>query len=109
MCIKQNDNLDVYNFTDYLENDSPSAIFTKTGENMPDFEIMTDKILWATDYYGNYQYCDLNGNNTSSGNAAFYIYTFHFTGDKLYFVGPSRLNIYDNDLTELLDFGKFCI
>ena len=102
LCVKNRDSLHVYNFNNFLNNNQAGRLFSKTSSGMPDFEILPDKIVWSTDYDGNYQYCDLDGNNIGSGNYGLYTYTFNFTADTLYVTGSSKLKMFDQDLNELV-------
>ncbi|KPL23530.1 MAG: hypothetical protein AMS23_06515 [Bacteroides sp. SM1_62] len=101
LCIKTYDSLHFYNMADYLDSDTATRLFSKTGGPIPDFEIMGDTILWANGYYGDYQLCDLDGHFIDSGNLGLYTYTYHFTGDMMYYVGSWGLKVLDRDLTEV--------
>ncbi len=107
MCIKNDDSLHVYDFIDYIQNNSVSRLFSKTGEDIPDFEIMTDEIIWATSRNGNYKCCDLDGNDTKSGSFNEYTYTYNFTNNLLYYVSAWKLKIFDVNLTELVSERRF--
>jgi len=102
MCLKGYDSLHVYDFKEFLEKDPVSRLFSKGGEPVADFEIIGDSILWANGYYGDYQLCDLDGHSIDSGNLGLYTYTYHFTGDMVYYVGSWGLKVLDRDLTELV-------
>ncbi|GEM_PF-2925804 len=107
LCIKRNDTLDVYNLKDYISDPSPAKIFSVTANHMYDFVIMKDKILWATNLYdGQFQYCDLNGNNIQSGDFGPFIGTYNYTGGKLYCETSDVLKIFDRELNELTSVKK---
>jgi len=106
MCIKGYDSLHVYDFKEFLQKDSVSRLFSKGGEPVADFEIIGDTILWANGYYGDYQLCDLDGHPIDSGNMGLYTYTYHFTGEMVYYVGSWGLKLFDRELIELASTSR---
>ena len=106
LCLRNYDSLAVYNLSDYLASDNPTILFSQHISNIPDFEILPDKILWATDYYGNYQYCDLDGNNLHSGKFSGYLTSFHYNGYQFYFVQHNSLDAYDTNLSLLSSISR---
>jgi len=103
LCVFDQDTLNVYNLAEYLNGLQTDTIFSVVSSPMPEFEIMADKILWSTDYYGNYAFSDLDGNNRDEGNFGIYTYTWHFNPDNfLYVVGSWGLKKFDSDLDELV-------
>jgi hypothetical protein len=99
--IRKDDNLKVYNFSDYLKSGPVTPLFSITSGYMRDFEIMPDKILWATNQSGAYKYCDLNGSAPDSGDFDLYLYSYHFSENILYVVGSWDLKMFNSTFTEL--------
>ncbi len=108
LCVFKQDTLKVYNLTEYLSGQNQDTLFTVSNSPMPDFEIMADKILWATDLYGQYAYSDLDGSNRKEGNFGIYTYTWHFSTDSfLYVVGSWGLKKYSSDLNEIESMSRY--
>ncbi len=95
----ETDSLKVYNFADFLNNESTSVLFATRDVRGSDFEFTADKIVWSTSYTpADFLVSDLNGANVDTAVFDNYVYSFNFSDSLIYAVGPRRFWRYDSDM-----------
>ena len=106
LVVKKDTTLFVYDANGYLSGSSPDTLFTLHSSAIPDFEILTNRIVWSTSYGTAAALVDLNGGNRVDTTTGTYTYSYRFSGGRLYVVGSWGLTMYDGSYNLLTSSGR---